>query len=368
MLILADEEIPCVKHYFGAYGELILKPGRSLTRQDVLEADILLVRSVMKINEALLHDTKVKFVGSVVTGADHLDIAWLNQAGIRWGVASGCNAVAVAEYVVTVIAALQKKGFLLQKKCRAGVVGAGRIGSRVVEKLKVLGFDVVQCDPLRAQQEKDFISIPIEEFVDLDFILLQTPLTKEGPYPTYHLIGKEFLQRQKKDCILLSAGRGSVVDFSDLIQYGQQLIWCLDVWENEPNINIDVLLAATIASPHIAGHSIQSKYRGIDMIYKLALQQGIIPDNGISSIAFPKQKISFTGREVDWRDVVLAIYDPLEMTKLMKQAFLEEGNGVFDKLRKHFIRGCEFEFVDISNILLGMDSLNVLKNIGIQVS
>lgn len=348
MLIVADEEIPCVEHYFGSYGNIIFKTGRTLTRQDVLDADILLIRSVTKVDEALLNNTKVKFVGSTVTGTDHLDISWLNQSEIRWSAALGCNAVAVAEYVVTVIAALQMQGLLLHKKCRAGVVGVGRTGSLVVEKLKAVGFDVVQCDPLRADQEKTFISTPLESFSDLDLILLHTPLTKEGSYPTYHLIEKNFLQKQKKGCVLLNAGRGEVIHSADLLQYGQHLIWCLDVWENEPNINEVVLEKATIASPHIAGHSVQSKYRGIDMIYQAALQQGVIPDKEIKSIEFPREEIVLENQNENWREMVLTVFNPLKVTVLMKKAYLEEKKeGLFDLLRKRFKRGNEFDFVDI---------------------
>ncbi len=363
MLIVADEEIPCVKHYFGAYGNILLKKGRSLTRRDVVDADILLIRSVTKINEALLQDTKVKFVGSTVTGTDHFDKEWLDRAGIQWSAALGCNAVAVAEYVVSVVAALQTQGLLLQKKCRAGVIGVGRVGSKVVDKLKILGFDVVQCDPLRAEQEKDFTSTPIEEFSDLDFILLHTPLTKEQPYPTYHLIEKNFLQRQKKDCILLNAGRGSVIDFSDLLHYGKHLIWCLDVWENEPNIKKEVLLNTMIASPHIAGHSVQSKYRGMEMIYHDAIQQGIIPDKKIIDPEFPRTEISFEGKFADWRDIVLAIYNPLDVTRLMKKAYREEGDGIFDLLRKRFNRGHEFAFVNLKDVVMSAENQDFLNRI-----
>ena len=102
-----------------------------------------------------------------------------------------------------------------------------------------------------------------------------TQLTKINKYPTYHLINKFFLKRQKKECILLNAGRGAVINFSDLMAYGQHLMWCLDVWENEPFINKEVVLGAALASPHIAGHSIQSKYRGIDMIYRDVIKKGI---------------------------------------------------------------------------------------------
>lgn len=348
MLIISDEEIPCVEHYFGSYGKIMFKTGRLLQHQDVVDADILLVRSVTQVNQELLHNTNVKFVGSISTGIDHLDIPWLDKSSIRWSAALGCNAVAVAEYVVTVVAALQTQGLLLKRKSRAGVVGVGRVGSKVVEKLNALGFEVVQCDPLRASQEKEFVSTPIEEFADLDFILLHTPLTTEGLYPTYHMIEKHFLQRQKPGCVLLNAGRGSIIHFADLLQYGEHLIWCFDVWENEPNIDETVLFKTTIASPHIAGHSVQSKYRGIEMIYQTALQQNVIPDKKIANVAFPTIEISFANKIIDWKEAVLSIFNPIEVTKKMKAAYLEEDNkGLFDVLRKRFKRGYEFDFVHL---------------------
>ena len=198
MKIVADGKIPQVDHYFSGLGELILKPGRTLTREDVLDADILLTRSVTRIDKKLLHDTSVKFIGSVSTGLDHMDIEWLNQAGIAWSVAKGGNATAVVEYIVCVIAALQKQNFLSHKNLRAGVAGVGNIGSKVVDVLKILGFDVIQYDPLRAENEKDFSSTALEDFSGLDLITLHTPLTHKGKYPTYHMIDKNFLERQKK--------------------------------------------------------------------------------------------------------------------------------------------------------------------------
>lgn len=148
MRIIADSHIPFVKEYFGSYGELILKPGRSISPDDVKDAHILLVRSITPVNEKLLAHSKVKFVGSVTAGADHLDTEWLDQAGILWGIASGFNAPPVADYVVSVIAALQKKQMLLNKSLTAAVIGVGNVGRLVVEKLKILNFDILLSDPI----------------------------------------------------------------------------------------------------------------------------------------------------------------------------------------------------------------------------
>jgi erythronate-4-phosphate dehydrogenase len=151
------------------------------------------------------------------------------------------------------------------------------------------------------------------------------------------------------------------------MRYGKQLIWCLDVWENEPHINQEILAAATIASPHIAGHSIQSKYRGIQMIYQAAIEKAIIPTKNIPDIPFPTTTISLSNKPIDWRDVILAVYDPLAITKQMKQAFLEEGDHVFDQLRQRFKRGSEFEFISVQNPMVTLLSIKKLSQLGLLI-
>ncbi|HSW93158.1 MAG TPA: 4-phosphoerythronate dehydrogenase [Gammaproteobacteria bacterium] len=347
MKIVADENIPLVEHYFGESGELILKSGRAIQRSDVIDADILLVRSVTRVDETLLKNTAVKFVGSATSGADHLDTVWLDQEKIRWCIAAGCNAMAVAEYVICVIAALQKMDYLRHQKIRAGVVGVGRIGSLVAEKLAYLGWEIVLCDPFR----KDILSTPFEELADLDFITFHTPLTRTGLYPTYHLVQKNFLEKQKKNCILLNAGRGDVFSFEALKQYGRDIKWCLDVWEGEPIIDQTVLENALIATPHIAGYSRQGKIRGTDMIYQQAMQQTV------SEIIYPTRTFSVSTAK-DWRDVVLNIFDPVVTTNAMKK-----NPEHFDELRKKYADRDEFGFVTLDNMRLPEADVLLLKKL-----
>ncbi|MEO8402280.1 MAG: 4-phosphoerythronate dehydrogenase [Gammaproteobacteria bacterium] len=361
MKIVADENIPLIENYFGAHGALHLKPGRQITNSDLLDADILLVRSVTKVNQALLKNTHVKFVGSVTTGFDHLDIDWLDQAGIKWCVTPGSNAVSVVEYVVCVIASLQKMNFLPQQKYRAAVIGAGNIGKQVIQKLELLGCDVVVCDPFC----KDQVTVPIEELADLDFISMHTPLTKTGSFPTYHLIQQTFLQRQKKDCVLLNAGRGEVISFEDLKLYGQHLIWCLDVFENEPFIDVEVMESAVISTPHIAGYSIQSKYRGVEMIYHAAIEQNIISAVSNAEPLYPTTAISFNHSTADWRDVVLKIFDPAAMSQHMKETLLQDAN-LFDRLRKNFTDRYEFGFVEVKDVKLSEKDRVLLECLGLK--
>ncbi len=328
MKIVADENIPLVAHFFGNLGEIILKPGREIKREDLIDADILLVRAVTRVDKDLLQGTRVQFVGSPVSGMDHIDTRWLDSQGIRWAEASGCNADAVVEYVVCVAAALQ-----LKKK--VGVIGCGTIGARVVKTLTKLGFEVTQCDPIRAEQEEDFKSVGLSDLGDLDWITLHVPLTYDN-HPTFHMIEKNFLQRQKKGCVLINAARGSVIDQEDLKKYGEHLDWCLDVFENEPNIDLEILKKAVIATPHIAGYSVQSKIRGIEMIYEKAVAMHIIPKTDISPALYPRKKLP--------KADALMIFNPLEYSNEVKKALLSR-EKTFDELRKAFNNRYEFQFI-----------------------
>ncbi|MGB6976081.1 MAG: 4-phosphoerythronate dehydrogenase, partial [Gammaproteobacteria bacterium] len=253
--IIADQQIPWVTELFSAWGEVVQLPGRSIAHEHVVDADILLVRSITQVNQNLLQHSRIKFVGSSTAGTDHIDLAWLQHNHIAHATAKGSNAIAVAEYVVCCVAALQKQGLLTGNKLRAGVVGIGHVGTQVVQRLKTLGFEVLCNDPPRVQQEPGFISTPLTDFQNLDLICLHTPLTTTGEHSTHQLIGKDFLQRQQPGCVLLNAGRGEVIAVDDLWQYGQHLVWCFDVWPHEPNIDLPLVHQTKLATPHIAGYT-----------------------------------------------------------------------------------------------------------------
>lgn len=373
MKIVADSHIPYVREYFSAYGDLILKGGRTITAEDVKEADILLVRSITHVDEKLLSGSKVKFVGSVTAGADHLDTAWLRKAGIEYSVAVGFNAPPVADYVVSVIAGLQRKKILanplLKRQVKTAVVGVGNVGRLVVERLKLLNFDVVLCDPLRAKKEADFASVPLEELHDLDLITFHVPLTKESEYKTYHFIDKTFLQRQKAGCVLLNASRGSIINTKDLLQYGSHLHWCFDVWEHEPKLEKAVLEQALIATPHIAGYSVQSKMRGIDMIYRIVCEKKIIAPQTFSPITFPYQTLTFAGANHHWQDILLGVFNPLIITAMMRTMLLpaDDYAHLFDEMRNQFNYRYEFGFTRISAEGLAIADQALLRGMGLIV-
>ena len=365
MKIIADLHIPFVQNYFADAGDLVLKPGRMISPDDVKDADILLVRSITPVHASLLKESRVQFVGSITTGADHVDQAWLKTAKIDFGFASGFNAQPVSDYVMSVIAALQKKKLLPQKGMKAAVIGVGNIGRIVAERLKLLHFEVILCDPFRAEIEKNIAFVPLNEIGDVDFISLHVPFTQDGPYPTYHFIEKNFLKRQKAGCILLNTSRGAVMDRDALKQHGNHLRWCFDVWEEEPCIDKMLLEKAFIATPHIAGYSVQSKMRGIEMIYRIACDRKIIQPRSIFPSVMPHKQLHFSG-QCHWQDVVLSLFDPLEMTHKMKTALLpsKEYAFLFDEMRNQFTERHEFQHTEMQDVNTPEEEKNLLKGLG----
>lgn len=369
MKIVADNHIPYVKEYFGAYGDLSLVAGRSITAKEVKDADMLLVRSITHVDEKLLADSKVKFVASITAGADHLDTQWLDEANIAWSNAHGFNAPPVADYVVSVVAALQRRGQLSQPKLKAAVIGVGNVGRLVAERLKCLNFEVILCDPLRAEEDAAFHSTPLNEITDVDFITLHVPLTRSGAHPTYHFINKSFLKKQKLGCILVNASRGAVIHSADLKSSGELLHWCFDVWDHEPNIDKQILEDTLFATPHIAGYSVQSKMRGTQMIYQIACDKKIIKPQKVTPLAMPQQRLSFAGDKHHWQDIVLGIFNPIIMTAMMRTNLLNiaEVGPAFDDMRNRFNYRHEFAYTTISGVKLSDEDTVLLEKLGCQI-
>ncbi len=263
--IVADENIPHLHALFSIFGEIRALPGRQITASDVTGADVLLVRSVTPVNKALLQSSAVKFVGTCTIGIDHLDTDFLAEQDVTWASAPGCNANAVVQYVVAVLAQLER----LTLGGKAVVVGGGNVGSRVYRALKILGFDCRVVDPFLDESS----ALPLTGFsaiYDADVICVHTPFTTDGAHPTQHMFDEQVLQALKKDTLLINAGRGGVVDnhaLSSVLSQRDDLHAVLDVWENEPGINRPLLQQVRLGSPHIAGYSLEGRLHGALMIF-----------------------------------------------------------------------------------------------------
>ena len=258
---------------FGAFGEITRCPGREIGPEVVKTADVLLVRSVTPVDEALLRDSAVQFVGSATIGTDHVDQAYLDAAGIAFAHAPASNADSVADYVVAALLRLaQRHGVSLAGRT-VGIVGCGNIGSRLARRLPALGLTVLKNDPPRAEAADgphDFVSL--DTVLDrADTVTCHVPITTEGPHPTHHLLSEDALARLSTDAWLINTSRGRVVDNEALLaglrdeQVGGAV---LDVWEGEPTPNAALVEAVDIATPHIAGYAYDGKVRGTTMLYE----------------------------------------------------------------------------------------------------
>ncbi|MGH8120583.1 MAG: 4-phosphoerythronate dehydrogenase, partial [Gammaproteobacteria bacterium] len=243
--------------------------GRVINPQQVRDADVLLVRSVTRIDAELLSGSTVRFVASATSGIDHVDVDYLQRAGIVFTHAPGCNAEAVVEYVLSslFVLALQLQ-FRLADKI-VGIIGCGQVGTRLARALTALGVRYLLNDPPLSEIVGGNQYSDLEEVLQADIITLHVPLTDAGRYPTRHLVNEQFLGQLKPGAILINTSRGGVVDESALRQILRQnhCPVVLDVWENEPDIDRELLAAVAIGTPHIAGYTIDARLRATEMIY-----------------------------------------------------------------------------------------------------
>ncbi len=269
MKILADENIPLVADAFGPLGDVRAVAADRITPALLCDAQALLVRSVTPVGRALLEGSAVQFVATATIGTDHVDRAYLARRGIGFASAQGSNARSVAEYVFAALAVLAERGGWRLEEQTLGIVGVGNIGSRVARIAEGLGMTVLLNDPPLARRTGDPKYVPIEALADADIVTFHVPLAREGPDATYHMINESLMGRLKRGVILLNTSRGSVAETAALKAAhaaGRVGALVLDVWENEPAIDLELLDAADLATPHIAGYSYDGKVNGTRMI------------------------------------------------------------------------------------------------------
>lgn len=341
MKIIADENLAFTDYFFAEFGDIQHHAGRTLTHEQVKEAEALLVRSVTKVNADLVQHTALKFVGSATIGTDHLDIATLEQQDITWANAAGCNAQAVAEYVITALLHLQPD--LLQKghSFTLGIVGLGNVGKRLAYLAQLFGWRVIGYDPYVKLQSIENVSWA-ELIQQSNAISLHVPLTKTGEHPTYHLLNENVFSQLPSSTILINSARGPVIQESALlqdIQHTQRQV-VLDVFEHEPVISEELLHHLALATPHIAGYSLEGKARGTQMIYQAFCQRfGFEASKRFESQLPPcEQYFSKDHFQDSLLHHIVDIYD-IAQDDANLRACLKDGQvqqNAFDALRKNY--------------------------------
>ncbi len=349
MKLVVDENILLAEKAFSLFGEVKLVSGREISPETLNDADILITRSVTKVDEALLGKSPVKFVGSATIGTDHLDLKYLESRNIRFANAPGCNSYSVAEYVFAALLELADKYNFKLKDKSLGVVGAGNIGKKVIRFADALGMKILKNDPPleRAGIGSGYSSL--NEILSCDIITLHVPLNKGGKDNTVHLIGEQELSALNENSILINASRGQVVDNAALLDVlsRRNLRTVFDVWENEPAPQKELVGKVDIATPHIAGYSYDGKLNGTKMVFEAL-------NNFLSAnYIFPFQNKSekkilncsrFFAAEDVLRCAFRQAYKILNDDKNFRSIFRNEKEigKKFDELRKNYHKREEF--------------------------
>ena len=373
MKILADQNMPLVEEYFADLGSVTRFDGRNAKPEQIEDVDILLTRSVTKVNAELLqYAKKLKFVGTATIGIDHIDTELLDNKDIAFSSAPGCNAIAVAEYVISALYAYaQETSTSLQGKT-LGIVGVGNIGQCLREKLQGSGINLLLCDPIKFENGE------LEEHIELDDLLAQSdivsfhvPLVKIGKHKTLHLIDAARIAKLKDNMLVINACRGEVIDNQALLQAlqaGKQLELVLDVWENEPNILTELLPFVRYSSVHIAGHTLEGKARGTQMLYQKVCELLDIPAEKQLSDFLPKPVITEVTLQNNFSQddlgrLVHLVYDLRRDDGILRKSLSEKG---FDHLRKSYPVRREFSTVTVKNN--GSQFAGQLATLGFTVS
>tara|TARA_R110001592_G_scaffold296139_1_gene566462 strand:- start:14222 stop:15355 length:1134 start_codon:yes stop_codon:yes gene_type:complete len=362
MKLVADENIPLISRFFGEFGEVVELPGREIKSSDLKDADILIVRSITKVNKQLLDGSPVKFVGSCTIGMDHLDTDYLQQQGIKFTNAPGCNANSVVEYLLSCLSILTETHDIHWDTLSVGIIGYGNVGSLLAGRLKKLGMHYLAYDPFL--KDPDLVSF--ERVMKCDVITLHVPLTTDTDYPTFHMFDRDVLSTLRPEQILINASRGAVIDNSallDALNKEQHFTAILDVWEHEPEINIDLARKVFIGTPHIAGYSFDGKVSGTEMVYRSLCQVMGFPARHSSGQFLEEpslSKMSFTSTaDLDWsiHTAIRACFDVRHDHSLLQRSLRlpkEDRIAAFDLFRKNY--RCRREFSGIKIQLKNVDS------------
>lgn len=270
MKVVIDNKIPYIREAMEALAdEVVYLPGKEITASVVRDADALITRTRTQCNRQLLEGSKVRFIGTATIGFDHIDTEYCREAGITWSNCPGCNAGAVEQYLHSVLLLLQQEKHVELKDACLGIVGVGHVGSHILSLAERLGMRILLNDPPRADHgEEGFVSLETLAR-ECDIITFHTPLERNGEYRTFHLADRAFFHSLRKKPYIINTSRGEVVETEAILEaLDKGLIGgaVLDVWENEPHINLEQLDKVFIGTPHIAGYSADGKANATRMV------------------------------------------------------------------------------------------------------
>jgi erythronate-4-phosphate dehydrogenase len=274
--IVADAHIWAVKSAFselpGYNVELQILEHQHIEREVLKDVDILLTRSSTRVNAELMEGTAVRFAATATIGDDHYDKAWLDTNNVTWANAAGSSTGSVVEYMITSLLELHVQNLISIPDTTIGIIGAGRIGSAFADICRAIGMKVLINDPPRQRIEGDAGFCSLDELLEsADILTLHTPLIPDTEDCTLHLLNAKRLSKFQGRGVI-NAGRGACIDnaaLKDWLDRDISHFAALDCWENEPGPLLRLLRhpQLVIATPHIAGHSIDGKAANTQFVY-----------------------------------------------------------------------------------------------------
>jgi len=320
--IIVDNKIPFLKGVLEPFATIEFHKGSEITKEIVQDADALIIRTRTKCNEELLKDSNVKFIGTATIGIDHIDTTFCESKGIKWINAPGCNSGSVQQYLVSALLTLSELKNLKLDIITIGIVGVGNVGNKVEKIANILGIKVLLNDPPRERIEGSEKFVSLDRLIEQsDIITFHVPLNRNGIDRTFHLADEEFFSKFEKSKILINTSRGEVIETAALkeaISAGKVTASVLDVWENEPNIDLELLKMVDIATPHIAGYSADGKANGtsvcvnaISNFFNLGLPENWFPENIPLPIEGLKVNIECKNKSLQELicEIILSTYD-----------------------------------------------------------
>lgn len=365
MKIVADAHIPFLQGVFEPWAEVEYLPGSQIRRTHLAGAEALIIRTRTRADKQLLENTGVKIVASATIGTDHIDLEWCRENGIKVVNAPGCNSGSVMQYVTVALAWLaRRKRFRFQEKT-LGIIGVGNVGSKVEKTARALGFNVLLNDPPRVRKEGSTGFSGLEELLQKsDIVSLHVPLTRSGRDKTLGLVDERFLEMAKEGMILINTSRGPVVDDQALKNWkrsGKSGGLVLDVWNHEPVIDRDLMAMCDLATPHIAGYSVDGKANGTAMSVQAVSRFLDLPpkDWYPLELPFPEEpRIFIDNKKMDVQEcfehAVLHTY-PIHRD----DSELRKNPDTFESLRGNYPPRREFQNYTIQ--LAGKDDILVRK-------
>ena len=365
--IIADDKIPFLKGVLEPFAEVIYLPGSSITANDLADTDALIIRTRTKCNESILKGTKVQFIGTATIGFDHIDTVYCERNNIQWTNAPGCNSSSVQQYVAAALLKLAEEYHIDLKKLTIGIIGVGNVGSKVERIARSLGMNVLLNDPPRERREgkADFVTFDTI-LKESDILTLHVPLSNTGKDKTFHLFNEEIFCKTAKAPWLINTSRGEVIETQSLkgaIRSGIIAGVILDVWENEPDIDPELLSSAFIATPHIAGYSVDGKANGAAMVVNSLCRHFDLPlvdwyPSGVPEPENPHLTIACSGKSEEEiiREAVMLAYDISSDDKNLR-----DYPSTFEKQRGEYRLRREFPAFTVK---LAGGSVRVMKMLG----